>query len=1779
MRNYLPWQTWLICLCFCLPVVTQASDLIRVLPVTNTILMVHYDDGHIDYSGYRESENDNVLYNYPLNISAAMNLSNYTIRSSNDGNYSGGGQNPVNIGRKAKGTDFHKPDNWGASVEDQWLQETWVYIELPNALQRGKTYTISLNGIAINKSTYTFTYDEAKLRSETVHVSQLGFTPNSPKFAYLSQWMGDFSTATHQDGGLELESHSGATFYIVPAKNLDINAAVYSGPISKRKDKSTTETSHADFGPTYNFSHADVWECDFSGLTSPGEYVVVVEGIGRSYSFEIDTDVYRSAYYTVSKGLFSMRQGVDKEIAPGIIWPRDHHPDDLLHYYDANYTSTGHLNRGGSPEVGKPQVYGIWGYYHDASDWDRYIGHDRTAMVMLMLYDLKPENFRDGDINNSYRSNGPDRHWIEEGANGIPDILDEARWTIEFHMRGQQALAAQGLGTGGVPGQYMGREGGGGSGPAWEDTADAWLVSAESSNSSLNAAGLAAWYAYLIKELGRPSTEYQPYVDWAIGQYNWAKNKGGYDGASLAFAGVSLYRFTEQTSYQTDYVNNFGSTGNHIKDIAEIWEQSAGIFAMLPSNFPGLNTSEQNGRTRNKILSAANDFADPITSRGFRLGLSNSRKYATGSHSTPRVQIAAIAYEITGDQKYMDAIHTTCAYTLGGNESNTSFITQFGDNPEKFVHSINSWHTPEWDYNSMVYTNPTVQGMISYFGNTVSWVPNQGIGAEVWSQESLYPQPFNGSWPKGEGRIQNRNSIAGSEYTSPQTIIQGLFSYGYLCGANPNGAFTPNQPPTVTLNLSDSLSFDESSTVTLTASTSSDTRKVTYHYNAHFIGESFDAAGNFAVQWNIAESDLIIGDNPLITAVAYDDKGLISVPSDGGDKTINITGNVVEATGVSVSPSSLTLELGHSGSFTATIAPSNATFKNVTWSSSDPNTVSVDVNGNVTALKVGNASISATTHNDIAASADVTVNLPPVDMFVDAANAVPTIDGNGNEAMWSGLPWISIDQLHIDEVTGTEDQLPGAADFTGRYKVSWSPAAVYILAEITDDVLTYAPYDAEGFPSQVFGQDAFEIFIDENASGGEHRKSHNAFAYHLSPNGSVADQCGDNCADWNGRLFNNNVDHAWTQNGNIYTWEIAVSVYNDTYVDGGSNSGALVTLEANKVMGLGVAYNDVDVAGAGREHMIASFSVSGTTNTERNKAWMDADVFPIVALAEGTTPTVSVTGVSLTPATLVLEKGQTSQLSETVSPSNATDKAVSWNSSNASVATVDASGLVTAVAEGTATITVTTIDGSFQKNTTVDVPALSTGSTVVVEAENYDAMSGIQTQSTSDVGGGQNVGWLDNGDWMEYIVNFPTSGTYTTEYRLASQSNGASFDVSIDGSVAEGISSGATGGWQNWETVTGSVTVTSAGSKTVRITATGGGWNINWFSFTGGGSSNVPVSGVSVSSSNLTLDEGQTGQLSETVFPSDATDKAVSWSSSNNSVAIVNGSGLVTAIAAGSATITVTTNDGYFTANTSVTVNQPSQGQTYTLNPVADSYVRSGEVVNYGSDSRVMVHQMSWGENWEGFFKFDLSGVSGTITSAKLRLNQFINGVTVTHEVGLMTDDSWTEGGITYPNRPTSVANNLGSINITNTGWFESNLDASAINNHGDNIVTIRVSEQTTTGANVRYRSKEASQKPELIIETGSGARVAQNVSVTGDLFLVYPNPSFLVYPNPSAGSINIVFQGKATVSVFTMEGRLVQSTTAENRAIVDGLLEGVYLVRVSTPGGGINTSSLVIVE
>jgi endoglucanase len=196
--------------------------------------------------------------------------------------------------------------------------------------------------------------------------------------------------------------------------------------------------------------------------------------------------------------------------------------------------------------------------------------------------------------------------------------------------------------------------------------------------------------------------------------------------------------------------------------------------------------------------------------------------------------------------------------------------------------------------------------------------------------------------------------------------------------------------------------------------------------------------------------------------------------------------------------------------------------------------------------------------------------------------------------------------------------------------------------------------------------------------------------------------------------------------------------------------------------------------------------------------------------------------------------------------------------------------------------------------TTSTTPTSSTSTRI--EAENWTSMSGVQTENTSDAGGGKDVGWIDNGDWMNYTYNAPASGTFTVSLRIATIYSGSQFQIKNSaGTVLATVNVPITGGFQTWQTITASVNL-PAGSQTLRLQSSGSaGYNINWLELSQG---SAALSSIQANGSIMTT---ETTNVATTpaldVYPNPTTDRFVlqvnNSLSGNVSVQVINLAGAV----------------------------------------------------------------------------------------------------------------------------------------------------------------------------------------------------------------------------------------------------------------------------------------------
>ena len=267
--------------------------------------------------------------------------------------------------------------------------------------------------------------------------------------------------------------------------------------------------------------------------------------------------------------------------------------------------------------------------------------------------------------------------------------------------------------------------------------------------------------------------------------------------------------------------------------------------------------------------------------------------------------------------------------------------------------------------------------------------------------------------------------------------------------------------------------------------------------------------------------------------------------------------------------------------------------------------------------------------------------------------------------------------------------------------------------------------------------------------------------------------------------------------------------------------------------------------------------------------WLLAGICLLVmASCEKEPQPVNVTGVSVNPTTLSLTEGDTADLTATVSPSNADNPSVTWDSNDKSVATVS-NGKVTAVKAGSAVIFVRTVDGGFTASCTV---------TVVAKVIDVGSVSLSKTEVT-----------LTEGDSETVTATVKPDDATDKTVTWTSSDNAV---ATVDGGKITAVKEGE-------------ATITAkAGDKTATCKVTVE-------------KKVIAVEAVELDKTEVELTEGDSATLVATVKPDDATDKTVTWSSSDPEVATVE-NGVVTAVKEGTATITAKAGDK--TATCKVTV-------------------------------------------------------------------------------------------------------------------------------------------------------------------------------------------------------------------------------------------------------------------
>ncbi|HUQ80387.1 MAG TPA: Ig-like domain-containing protein [Gemmatimonadaceae bacterium] len=670
------------------------------------------------------------------------------------------------------------------------------------------------------------------------------------------------------------------------------------------------------------------------------------------------------------------------------------------------------------------------------------------------------------------------------------------------------------------------------------------------------------------------------------------------------------------------------------------------------------------------------------------------------------------------------------------------------------------------------------------------------------------------------------------------------------------------------------------------------TANLTIGQTTALAAELRDASNNVltgrAIAWSTSNAAVATVSPTGVVTAAGTGTATITATSEGKTGTATITVAAVPVATVTVAPTTLPLQAGQTGTLTATArdAANNVLAgRAITWSSSNTNVATVAPNGTVTAVAPGSATISATSEGKTGTAA-VTVTAVPVASVTVAPSTLPlqvgqsgtltasTLDASNNALAGRAVAWSSsntsvatVSQAGVVTAVG-----PGTATITatseGRSGTASVTVSVVPVASVTVAPPTLSVADGQTGTLTATVRDAANNVLTGRTVTWTSSATGVAT---VAPNGTVTG------------VAPGTATITATSEGKTGTSTVTVTAVPVATVTVAPTSLPLQTGQTGTLTA-----TTRDASNAVLTGRVVAWSSSNTNVATVSPAGVVTAVGPgtatITATSEGRNGTASVTvtavpvaSVAVSPTTASLTTGGTQQI--TATPRDAagnalTGRAVTWQTSNANVATVTQAGLITAVGVGSANVTATSEGRVGTVSVTVTSPPVASVAVTPTSASVNVAATTTLSAVVRDANGA-------------VVAGAPITWSSDKPQTAAVSQTG----------VVTGLLPG-----------TATITATSGGrSGTATITV-----------------SIAPVATVTVTPSSLNLrdkDNQRTGQLTATTrdaLGNVVTGRTVTWSSSNPNVATVNQSGTVTAQGRGDATITATSEGKTGTASITV---------------------------------------------------------------------------------------------------------------------------------------------------------------------------------------------------------------------------------------------------------------------
>jgi len=425
------------------------------------------------------------------------------------------------------------------------------------------------------------------------------------------------------------------------------------------------------------YSDDNVHLIDFSSYSTAGKGYTLQVGSVSSGPFDISTTLYTSLKQDALAYYYRDRSGIEilAQYA-GQAWARP-----AGHLSDNHITCYQGTDNSGEVWPGCPYYLDVSGGWYDAGDFGKYVVNGGISVwTLLDEYERNPTAWADGSLN------------IPENKNGVPDILDEARWELKF-MLAMQVPAGQPL-AGMVHHKMHDAVWSAVPSPLPTNTTDRFLFP-PSTAATLNLAAVAAQCARIWKTIDPAFSTvclHAAQTAWTAAQANptmyapsFAAGGGDYADTNVTdefyWAASELYIATGDSQYSEYATKSVHWADGKIMD----WGNTASLGTISLALIPNHLSAAQVTACRQAIIANADKGLAAMAKEGYRVPMT---WYSWGSNSTAlnMAVLMGLAYDFTSDRKYLDGVTETMDYVLGRNSLNKSYVTGYGANPPLHPH-------------------------------------------------------------------------------------------------------------------------------------------------------------------------------------------------------------------------------------------------------------------------------------------------------------------------------------------------------------------------------------------------------------------------------------------------------------------------------------------------------------------------------------------------------------------------------------------------------------------------------------------------------------------------------------------------------------------------------------------------------------------------------------------------------------------------------------------------------------------------------------------------------------------------------------------------------------------------------------------------------------------------------------------------------------------------------------------------------------------------------------